>query len=80
MYVSAFPMCAQNNTLTNCPAGLLQPHAVQHNAWLDIHLDYVTGLLPISKGYSPVLTVMDRFSESVKYIPFPKIAHSLVCV
>lgn len=39
---------------------------------LDFSLDFVTGLPP-SEGNTAVLTVVDRFSKMVRFIPLPKI-------
>ena len=54
------------------PSGLLQPLPVAHRPWSDISLDFVTGL-PSSEGNTTVLTVVDRFSKMVHFIPMPKL-------
>ena len=43
-----------------------------HRPWSDISLDFVTGLPP-SKGNTTILTVVDRFSKMVHFIPLPKL-------
>lgn len=45
---------------------------VQFHPWADISLDFVTGLPP-SGGNSVILTIVDRFSRMVHFIPLPKL-------
>uniref|UniRef100_A0AAQ4QLT0 Gypsy retrotransposon integrase-like protein 1 n=1 Tax=Gasterosteus aculeatus aculeatus TaxID=481459 RepID=A0AAQ4QLT0_GASAC len=71
-YVTACPVCARNKSSRRPPSGLLQPLPVPHRPWSDISLDFVTGLPP-SKGNTTVLTVVDRFSKMVHFIPLPKL-------
>ena len=40
--------------------------------WSHIALDFVTGL-PTSEGNDTVLTIIDRFSKAVHYVPLPKL-------
>lgn len=74
-FVSACPTCAQNKTSTQPPAGLLQPLSVPRRPWSHISLDFVTGLPP-SDGNTTILTVVDRFSKSVHFIPLPSLPSS----
>lgn len=71
-YDDACPTCAQQNTLHQPPSGLLQPLPGPSRPWSDISLDFVTGLLP-SEGNTTVLTVVDRFSKMVHFIPLTKL-------
>ena len=71
-YVAACPACAQNKTSRSPPSGLLKPLPVPHRPWSEISLDFVTGLPP-SEGNTTVLTVVDRFSKMVHFIPLPKL-------
>ena len=71
-FVQACPVCARNKTSTRPPAGLLQPLPVPRRPWSHISLDFVTGLPP-SEGNTTILTVVDRFSKSVHFIPLPKL-------
>ena len=71
-YVAACPVCARNKNLRRPPSGLLQPLPVPHRPWSDISLDFVTGLPP-SEGNTTILTVVDRFSKMVHFIPMPKL-------
>ena len=71
-YVAACPVCARNKNSRRPPSGLLQPLPVPHSPWSDISLDFVTGLPP-SEGNTTILTVVDRFSKMVHFIPMPKL-------
>ena len=71
-FVQTCPVCAQNKTSTQPPAGLLQPLQVPRRPWSHVSLDFVTGLPP-SEGNTTILTVVDRFSKSVHFIPLPKL-------
>lgn len=68
-------VCSQNKSSSAPPAGLLQPLPVWQCLWLDISLDFVTGLLP-SDGNTVILTVVGRFSKMLKFIALPKLCFS----
>lgn len=71
-FVAACPVCAQSKT-SRCPvAGLLQPLPVPKRPWSHISLDFVTGL-PLSEGNTTILTIVDRFSKMVHFVPLPKL-------
>lgn len=71
-YVSACPVCEQNKSRNAPSAGLLRPLPVPQRPWSDISLDFVTGL-PLSEGNTVVMTVVDRFSKMVRFVPLPKL-------
>lgn len=71
-FVSNCPVCIQNKRSTQRPSGLLQPLSIPKRPWSHIALDFVTGL-PDSDGNTAILTVVDRFSKSVHFIPLPKL-------
>lgn len=71
-YITACDTCASNKTSNRPPAGLLQPLLVPKRPWSHIALDFVTGLPP-SDGNTAVLTIVDRFSKSVHFVPLPKL-------
>ncbi|KAI3365248.1 hypothetical protein L3Q82_010331, partial [Scortum barcoo] len=52
--------------------GLLQRLPVPQRPWSHLTLDFITGL-PLSKGNTTVLTVVDRFSKMAHFIPLPKL-------
>lgn len=68
-------VCSQNKSSSAPPSGLLQPLPVWQCLWLDISLDFVTGLPP-SDGNTVILTVVGRFSKMLKFIALPKLCFS----
>ncbi len=54
------------------PVGLLRPLSIPSRPWSHIAMDFVTGLPP-SSGNTVILTVVDRFSKAVHFIPLPKL-------
>lgn len=75
-FVQACPKCAQSKSSNQSPPGFLQPLPVPSRPWSDISLDFVTGLPP-SKNNTVILTIVDRFSKAVHYVPLPKLPSSL---
>lgn len=71
-FVKACPVCNRHKTSRQAPAGLLQPLPVPHRPWSHISMDFVTGL-PSSEGHTVVLTIVDRFSKMVHFVPLPKL-------
>ncbi|XP_077429679.1 uncharacterized protein LOC144056607 [Vanacampus margaritifer] len=71
-YIEACSVCARNKTSTRSRMGLLQPLPIPSRPWAEISLDFVTGL-PLSKGKTTVLTVVDRFSKMVRFLALSKL-------
>uniref|UniRef100_A0A3B3ICH7 Gypsy retrotransposon integrase-like protein 1 n=1 Tax=Oryzias latipes TaxID=8090 RepID=A0A3B3ICH7_ORYLA len=71
-YVAACPTCARNKASHQPPAGLLRPLPVPGRPWSHIALDFVTGL-PLSRGNTTILIIVDRFSKAVHYVALPKL-------
>ncbi len=71
-FVLACPTCAQCKPVNRPPDGLFHPLPVPSRPWSHIALDFVSGLPP-SKGNTVILTVVDRFSKVVHFIPLPKL-------
>lgn len=71
-FVSACSVCARSKTSHRAPAGLLRPLPIPHRPWSHIAVDFVTGLPP-SEGNTAILTIVDRFSKSVHFVPLPKL-------
>ena len=74
-FVAACATCARNKASHSPPAGLLCPLPIPGRPWSHIALDFVTGFPP-SKGHTAVLTIIDRFSKAVHFIPLPKLPSS----
>uniref|UniRef100_A0A3B3HJF8 Gypsy retrotransposon integrase-like protein 1 n=1 Tax=Oryzias latipes TaxID=8090 RepID=A0A3B3HJF8_ORYLA len=71
-YITACSTCARSKTSNSPPSGLLQPLPTPNRPWSHISIDFVTGL-PVSQGNSVILTVIDRFSKFVHFIPLPQL-------
>ncbi len=55
-----------------CAVGKLRLLPIPSRPWSHIAMDFVTGLPP-SNGNTMVLTMVDRFSMAVHFIPLPKL-------
>uniref|UniRef100_A0A8P4FYW6 Gypsy retrotransposon integrase-like protein 1 n=1 Tax=Dicentrarchus labrax TaxID=13489 RepID=A0A8P4FYW6_DICLA len=75
-FVAACSVCAHGKSSHQLPAGQLHPLPVLSRPWSHIALDFVTGL-PTSEGNDTILTIVDRFSKSVHFVPLPKLPSSL---
>uniref|UniRef100_A0A7N8YQF8 Gypsy retrotransposon integrase-like protein 1 n=1 Tax=Mastacembelus armatus TaxID=205130 RepID=A0A7N8YQF8_9TELE len=71
-YVNACTICARMKASHQSPAGLLHPLPIPKRPWSHIALDFVTGL-PKSQGMTTILTVCDRFSKMVHFVPLPQL-------
>uniref|UniRef100_A0A3B3CQT4 Integrase catalytic domain-containing protein n=1 Tax=Oryzias melastigma TaxID=30732 RepID=A0A3B3CQT4_ORYME len=71
-FVQACSVCARGKASHRAPAGLLRPLPVPHRPWSHISVDFVTGLPP-SEGNTTILTIADRFSKSVHFVPLSKL-------
>ncbi|KAF7646418.1 hypothetical protein LDENG_00188160 [Lucifuga dentata] len=69
-FVVACPICNQHKSSCQAPSGLLHPLPVSHCPWSHISIDFVTGL-PTSLGNTTILTVVDRFTKALHFIPLP---------
>ncbi|KAJ8369826.1 hypothetical protein SKAU_G00098540 [Synaphobranchus kaupii] len=61
---------------TSLPSGLLLSLPVPGRPWSHIGVDFVTGL-PLSEGNTVILTIVDRFSKAVHFVPLPKLPSAL---
>ena len=75
-FVAACTVCARNKTSSRPASGLLRPLPVPSRPWSHIGMDFVTGL-PISRGMSVILTIVDRFSKQAHYVALPKLPSAL---
>ncbi|KAK1798925.1 hypothetical protein P4O66_007199 [Electrophorus voltai] len=50
------------------PAGKLLPLPMPHRPWSHLAVDFVTNF-PVSEGNSTVLSIVDRFSKMVRFVP-----------
>ena len=75
-YTSRCERCAHFKGSNQAPSGLLLPLEVSDVPWQHISADFITDL-PVSKGYDSILTVVDRFSKEVEFIPCHKTCSAL---
>ncbi len=75
-FVAACTDCARSKASHRPPAGMLHPLPIPSRPWSHIAVDFVTGL-PTSNGNTVILTVVDRFSKSVHFVPLPKLPSAL---
>uniref|UniRef100_A0A3P9JS16 Gypsy retrotransposon integrase-like protein 1 n=1 Tax=Oryzias latipes TaxID=8090 RepID=A0A3P9JS16_ORYLA len=71
-FVSSCPACASAKVPRRPPAGLLRPLPVPSRPWSHIAVDFITGL-PNSRGFSVILTIVDRFSKLAHAVPLQKL-------
>ncbi|KAK7879248.1 hypothetical protein WMY93_033967 [Mugilogobius chulae] len=74
-FISACSTCARSKSSHQAPSGLLNPLPTPRRPWSHIALDFVTGL-PNSDGNTAILTIVDRFSKAVHFVPLPKLPSS----
>jgi hypothetical protein len=67
-YVSSCPTCQRIKSDRGKPPGLLQPLPVPEFPWQDVSLDFIVSL-PLCQSFDAILTVTDRFSKMVHFIP-----------
>ncbi|KAJ1300254.1 hypothetical protein OPQ81_005083 [Rhizoctonia solani] len=67
-YIDACDSCIRSKHSNRTPTGLLQPIDLPNKPWEEIAYDLIVGL-PSSEGYDAILTVVDRLSKMVHFIP-----------
>lgn len=70
--MAAYPTIARVPTEHRIPARLLHALPVPHHPWSHLSLDFIT-CLPLSRGNTVVVIVVDRFSRMVYFIALPKL-------
>ncbi len=75
-FVASCPECSCSKSSHRPPADLLQPLPIPPRPWSHIAVDFVTGLPP-SEGNDTILTIFDRFSKAVHFVPLLKLPSAL---
>ena len=68
-YIKTCVPCQRNKAPNQKPGGLLQPLPVPTRKWESISMDFVTSLPPTDSGYDAIMTVVDRLSKMVYFVP-----------
>lgn len=68
--------CQRNKPSYTFSMGLLQPLLVPQDVWVDLSIDFIE-CLPLSKGYSVIMVVVDRLSKYSHSMP---LKHSFTVV
>ena len=69
-YIAHYPICQQIKISTEVPVGLLQLLLIPEAIWEDVTMDFVTAL-PVSRGISIILVVVDHLSKYVHFGALP---------
>ncbi|GJS33672.1 ty3-gypsy retrotransposon protein [Tanacetum coccineum] len=67
-YIKNCRICQQTKYSTQAVGGYLQPLATPSAVWEDVSMDFITGM-SLSKGFTVVLVVVDRFSKYAHFAP-----------
>ena len=70
-YVLTCPVCQTEKTSTQVPGGQLVPLEIPVKKWDHVAIDFVTSL-PEEDGYDAVMTVVDKATKMVYFIPCTK--------
>jgi hypothetical protein len=67
-FVQPCSICQQAKHEHYKSPGLLCPLPIPHSSWQDVFMDFIEGL-PVSKGFSVIMVVVDRFTKYEHFVP-----------
>ena len=68
-FINSCHSCQRNKPYLQKPAGLLQPLPIPPRPWSSISMDFIVELPPTQDGYNSIITVVDRLTKMVHFIP-----------
>lgn len=69
-YIKSCRVFQQTKYSTQAVGGYLQPLATPTAVWEDVSMDFITGM-PLSKGFTVILVVVERFYKYANFAPLP---------
>jgi hypothetical protein len=75
-YVDGCDTCQRGKSYPEMPAGKLMPNPIPTGPWIDISVDFITGL-PEAQGFDAIFVVCDRYTKQVHIIPTTTETNSL---
>lgn len=73
-YVESCVQCRASKSISQKPAGLLQPLAIPPRRWSHVSLDFITDLPTTQDGFDSILVIVDSLSKMAHFIPTKKAA------
>ena len=67
-FIRSCSICQRAKTSQLHPVSLLNPLSIPTQVWEDTAMDFITGL-PIFKGYSVIMVVIDHLSKYGHFVP-----------
>ena len=67
-YVRSCDTCQRNKASRHAKYGMLHPTEIPHRPWMDISMDFITGLPP-SQGFDKIWVIVDLFTKMAHFIP-----------
>ena len=74
-YVASCPVCQRVKVPRHRPYGVMQALPQPHEPWMEITMDFITGLPPSKRGsnvFDSILVVVDRYTKMARYLPTNK--------